>query len=181
MEKQGEQILVVDIHLTRGLVALLTLAVAALVLVAYVTWGPGWVAASRSGAAPGTSSGQRQYYLTSTTRNGASALSACASGYHMASLWEILDPSHLKYNTTLGQTDGDSGQGPTTWPGWVRTGTTLGVGAMPGEGNCQAWTEDAAGASGTLAGLSWGQQDVHVWNTFTLPCNLRRPVWCVED
>jgi hypothetical protein len=123
----------------------------------------------------------RQYYLTRSTQDGASALSACASGYHMASLWEILDPSHLKYNTTLGQTDGDSGQGPTTWPGWVRTGAIVGVGALPGEGNCQAWTEDAAGANGTLAGLSWGQQDVHVWHPFTLPCNLLRPVWCVQD
>jgi hypothetical protein len=29
--------------------------------------------------------------------------------------------------------------------------------------------------------LSWGNQNVHVWNAFTVSCELLRPVWCVED
>lgn len=34
---------------------------------------------------------RKAYYLTQTTHNGGQARSACAAGYHMASLWEILD------------------------------------------------------------------------------------------
>ena len=37
--------------------------------------------------------GPRKFYLTKTEHNGAQALSACAPGYHMASLWEIHDPT----------------------------------------------------------------------------------------
>ena len=42
--------------------------------------------------------GPRKFYLTQTTHNGAQALSACAPGYHMASLWEINEPR--TYDTT---------------------------------------------------------------------------------
>jgi hypothetical protein len=69
--------------------------------------------------------GPRKFYLTQTLDNGSQALSACAAGYHMASLWEIFDPSNLKYDTTLGVTQADSGSGPpskeTTASGWIRT------------------------------------------------------------
>jgi hypothetical protein len=37
------------------------------------------------------------FYLTKTKHNGAQALTACAAGYHMPSIWEIHDPSNLKY------------------------------------------------------------------------------------
>ena len=159
--------------------ALFLIAVALLVT---LVWDPAGAAASGVDAPLTGASSLRQYYLTRTGYDGANATNACAAGYHMASLWEILDPSNLKYNTDLGLLEGDSGQGPTVWPGWVRTGVMPGVGALPGEGNCDGWTTDASGASGTLAGLSWcNTQDVHIWNAFTLPCDLVRPVWCVED
>ena len=57
---------------------------------------------------------RKAYYLTQTTHNGGQARSACAAGYHMASLWEILDTSNLRYNTELGFTQEDSGFGPPT-------------------------------------------------------------------
>ena len=48
--------------------------------------------------------GPRKFYLTQALHNGAQALSACAQGYHMASLWEIHDTSNLRYDTDLGLT-----------------------------------------------------------------------------
>ena len=55
---------------------------------------------------------RRSFYLTQTEHTGSQALTACAEDYHMASLWEILDPSNLRYNTELGYTRADSGSGP---------------------------------------------------------------------
>ncbi len=56
--------------------------------------------------------GPRKFYLTKTYHNGAQALSACATGYHMASMWEIHQPSNLRYDTDLGFIVADSGFGP---------------------------------------------------------------------
>jgi hypothetical protein len=64
----------------------------------------------------------RKFYLTQDGYDGSQALSACAQGYHMASLWEILDPSNLSYDTSLGATVADSGSGPPNGSGWIRTG-----------------------------------------------------------
>jgi hypothetical protein len=57
--------------------------------------------------------GPRKFYVTKTTHSGAQALSACAEGYHMASLREIFDTSNLRYDTELGGTTDDSEEG--TW------------------------------------------------------------------
>ena len=182
MKEKRERILLIEIRITRGLLAFLVLCSMAAVLLVNLAWDPARATASGVDASLAGASSLRQYYLTRASADGANATGACAVGYHMASMWEILDPSNLKYNTGLGLLEGDSGQGPTVWSGWIRTGVMSGVGALPGEGNCDGWTTNASGANGTLAGLSWGNnQDVHVWNAFTLPCDLVRPVWCVED
>ena len=39
----------------------------------------------------------RRFYLSEDTGNGMTALSVCADGYHMASLWEVYDVSNLEY------------------------------------------------------------------------------------
>jgi hypothetical protein len=180
MEEQREPILVVDIHLTRGLLLVLALVLVA-VVVGYLAWEPARVAASGVEAAPAGSSTMRQYYLTEAGYDGANATSACAAGYHMASIWEIVEPSALKYNTDLGQTLDDSGQGPPVSLGWMRTGNWMSYGALPGDGNCDTWTLNDAGAMGTVAWLSWGTQVVHVWNASTEECDSTLAVWCVED
>ena len=74
----------------------------------------------------------RGYYLTKSTITGSKVLTACASGYHFASIWEILNSSDLHYNTTLGRTNVNSGNGApaissrSTFAdaayGWIRTG-----------------------------------------------------------
>src|ERR1700730_18042199 len=74
----------------------------------------------------------RGYYLTKSTITGSKVLTACASGYHFASIWEILNTSDLHYNTTLRRTNVNSGNGAPAYTshsttadvpyGWIRTG-----------------------------------------------------------
>ena len=52
-------------------------------------------------ASPPAWSGRR-FYLTKNQLQGNQAINACASGYHMASYWEIHDLSTLQYDTSLG-------------------------------------------------------------------------------
>ena len=93
---QDENTIVIDVNLTRGLVILLVLALLMVMFVGYLAWGQDEAAASGSQIPLAASSGMRQYYVTTTYHYGADADDACASGYHMASLWEIMDPSNLK-------------------------------------------------------------------------------------
>ena len=65
----------------------------------------------------------QKFYLTKDSFQGGQALTACAKPFHMASLWEILDPSNLKYDTGRGYINDDSGSGaPANVIGWIRTG-----------------------------------------------------------
>jgi hypothetical protein len=132
---------------------------------------------------------QRGFYLTPTVHTGDQALTACVSGFHMASLWEILDPSHLRYDTSLGVTQADSGSGPPltifSGSGWVRTGGhAQGVGL--GAPNCRAWsvTSNASGLTVRLAD-NWEQPGlvtpIAPWIAERFGCTAGRPVWCVED
>jgi hypothetical protein len=128
----------------------------------------------------------RSFYLTPTTHNGAAALSACARGYHMASLWEILDPSNLRYDTDLGQTLTDSGSGPPSGlHGWIRTGTNASASAQAGVANCSAWQSDSSTQDGSAVFPSplWNTPGVHgsPWGADTLACHLSPRVWCVQD
>jgi hypothetical protein len=71
--------------------------------------------------------------------DGNETLTACAKGYHMASIWEILDTSNLSYNTDLGVIVDDSGSGPpNAIEGWIRTGDVTSDHFT----NCKAWTSD---------------------------------------
>jgi hypothetical protein len=132
------------------------------------------------------SNGPRKFYLTKTTPTGAGALSACAMGYHMASQWEILDPTNLRYNTDLGVTFADSDSGPpANIGGWIRTGGVSGPAQLTGLGNCNAWTTASATAFGTIAFLpsSWTATGTRVspWDSVVDVCVAVQPVWCVQD
>ena len=127
------------------------------------------------------------YYLTPNVHDGAHALTACTNGYHMASIWEILDPSNLVYDTSLGFVQADSGQGPPTYQwahGWIRTGYyTDYVTATAGLANCNSWTSDSPNHYGTFVDIhsDWSvARDVGVWNAFSGQCSVTRPVWCVR-
>jgi hypothetical protein len=137
------------------------------------------------------------YYLTKTKHNGSQALTACAAGYHMASIWEIHDPSALRYNTALGYKTDDSGLGPPIAPGWIRTGSA----SSPGDpdpnyiqpfGNCFAWTSTDASHFGKLVNLHipFVQlresvppyfPQIPPWESSAATCNTNNRVWCMKD
>lgn len=132
----------------------------------------------------------RRFYLTTASVPTSQALTACAAGFHMASLWEILEPSHLRYETTLGATNVDAGSGPpTNINGAVRTGGPANsVSLSPGAANCDAWTVSLPTSNGTFARLTkgWGisgsnnKELAPPWRLTTAACSTTR-VWCVED
>ena len=137
---------------------------------------------------PLTRDPRKSYYLTQTQHNGGHALSACAAGYHMASLWEIHDPSNLRYDTQLGLTQDDSGFGPPTGfgaVGWVRTGFAANSSATAGQTNCNAWTSTSLAVGGTLVLLvsDWEStaDNVSPWNATVSSCSSPRSVWCMQD
>ena len=164
--------------------ALTALALAAMLagLVGTLVWSPGQAVASPTQA---EHPDPLQYYLTADTYQADEALSACALGFHMASLWELLDTSNLRYNTTRGHTRTDSGHGPPAAGGWIRTGSESGSTNLPGTGNCQAWTSSSASDYGSHAVLpgSWtdGSEDLMGWATATRDCSGSVRVWCIGD
>lgn len=181
-----EKIIVIDIKLTRGLAVVLSCVLVLALLLTYLTLTGDNASASDVEAAPAASTGMRQFYLTSATVDGFDALTACATGYHMASLWEILDPSNLAYNTALGHTSLDSGQGPPSdYLGWVRTGSYSSPADIVGAGNCIAWTSRVTGQHGSMVRLSWqwaaDNEDIGVWLAATGDCHNVYRVWCIED
>ena len=131
--------------------------------------------------------GPRKFYLTQTTHNGANALSACASGYHMASMSEIVDPSNLRYDTDLGRTNDDSGFGPPNMHlGWIRTGNPPNSLFFPvGSVNCNAWTSAFVGDGGTAVSLllEWNGAGTPTspWHAVSINCSNTPNVWCVQD
>jgi hypothetical protein len=187
-EKQTvpEKIVVIDIKLTRGLVVALSCILVVAALLAYLTLTGGSAVASEAETAQAASTGMRQFYLTTNTHYPPQAPSACATGYHFASLWEMADPSNLKYNTSLGYTTADSGQGPQTYlDGWVRTGYGSNGQNTAGKANCLNWTNNTSSSYGTTVKLpdDWagGYQDIGVWAVDTAQCSTAWRVWCIED
>ena len=186
-QELGEQTLVIDINLTRGLVAFLTLALLTGVLLGYLGLVHEPAAASDLQATYESPSVLRKFYLTDADYDGnnANGASVCAEGYHFASLWEILDVSNLEYNQDLGATNDDSGYGPpSSIGGWIRTGYSENNDVIPGKANCSNW--ESTDFSGTIISLSsdWtnsDERDISVWDAELQGCSSTAQVWCVED
>jgi hypothetical protein len=153
-------------------------------LIALLTEGAGSGQQNSVGNAP---TRPRRYYLTTTLHKGNEALTACATGYHMASLWEIHEPTTLRYETALGFTRGDSGAGPPALAfGWIRTGWVTDESAVPGSSNCNSWTSDSGFGEGTAVGLprTWRLTDsplISPWIAIGEVCLEPIRVWCVQD
>jgi hypothetical protein len=137
----------------------------------------------------------RRYYLSATRGSGGGARSQCAPGFHMASLFELTEPSHLSYDGQNGYSRGpqaDEGGGPPTLvDGWIRSGYD-GNPAMSsaGEANCNAWTSSSGSSNGSLAHLNANWQfsspdpagtATWPWQTSTAGCGGTQYVWCIED
>jgi hypothetical protein len=93
-----------------------------------------------------SSAPNRRFYLTNETVDGSQALTACAAGFHMASMGEIRETSTLRYDTALGRTEDDSGFGPPVAAGWIRSGMET-----HNNINCNLWTSNSALDSGLAA------------------------------
>ena len=130
----------------------------------------------------------RHAYLTSSTYATNAVLTACISGYHMASMWEILDVSNLvyDYNLAAAYKRDDSGYGPPSdWNGWVRTGVASSGENTIGTGNCKNWTSVAGTDYGVSVRLSrfWQSApgDLLAWDATNYTCNYVGPVWCIKN
>jgi hypothetical protein len=149
----------------------------------------------------------KTYYLTLGTFKGGEALSACdsAHGFHMASLFEILDPTTLRYDqdATRAFQRADQGAGPPSDVlGWVRTGYDTVRKDVVGLANCGSdqgpWTSNDLSDDGSAVELyapwliltsilptipeqSFSRPNVPWWRPVRTACN--DPdihVWCVE-
>lgn len=176
-----ERTLVLNVDLSRGLVAAL-LVVAVVVVAALLMRGPAPASAAGEQISAATD-GMRRFYLAPAVANATLAEDGCETGYHFASFWEILDTSGLVYNTALGTFNTDSGSGPpTNWEGWVRTGYSSNSGTTPGQANCNSW--GATTGNGTTVSLPWDWTtggDIHVWDAGIAACASPAKIWCVED
>jgi hypothetical protein len=130
----------------------------------------------------------RGYYLTRGTFDGSHALGACVAGYHMASIYEVHEPSNLRYDTNLGVNEDDSGLGPPTLhTGWIRTGfNALFNTGLQGFDNCNAWTSNSAADTGTnvyleLDFIGSSGATTAPWLGQLSSCSNAIQVWCVQD
>jgi hypothetical protein len=141
-----------------------------------------------SSVSAASSVGGRRVYLTTTNFYPDLARTACNAGFHMASLWEILDTSNWVYDA--GQPGAylnpDMGDGPPSyWYGWVRTGGDSSADNVAGQGNCAVWTTRVGTSYGTSVRLSrtWESApgDIATWDATAFACSFIGPVWCAED
>lgn len=184
-----DKVFLIDIRLSRGWIVVLSCLLVIAVLFAAGIFSQTPAVALSSDNTTVSSGGMRQYYLSIESNPGVWAKSTCSAGYHMASLWEIADPSNLKYNSTLGYVKDDSGSGPPGGElgsyGWVRTGYASDKSTVPGRANCNLYTSHSFGQYGTSAALhsQWtsGVQDIGPWDLIAQECDDWIKVWCVED
>jgi hypothetical protein len=121
----------------------------------------------------------RSFYVTPGLFTANQVLTACAAGYHLASYWEIHEPSNFAYDTSLGLQRASYQSGPPVVAGicggydpieaWLDNGTA------PGWQNCNGWT-DSAGSIGLTAYLC-GEG----YHQLQADCGEQHHVWCVSD
>jgi len=179
---QKKRIIIIDVDVTKRLVGLLVGLVASLLLLTLILTGESRVATA-SGAAETTADGMRQFYLSWGWFSTPDSPSACVQGYHFASLWEIADPSNLKYNTYYGRDKDDSGEGPPSgYFARVRTGYSSNNSNTVGQANCNNWSSSTG--YGTKAALlpNWSSSpDIGVWDVIAGECDETATIWCIED
>jgi hypothetical protein len=127
----------------------------------------------------------RMYYATTSGVQGSAALTACATGYHMAALFEMHQPANLQYNSALGSTSGDGGGPPTGLSAWIRTGFSTFSTNTPGVGSCGGWTSNSNSDFGSRVSLlvDWTSSPTNIapWSADTQTCDLPNSVWCLEN
>jgi hypothetical protein len=124
----------------------------------------------------------KMYYLTVTSFTGGGAIGACDSGFHMASISEIQDPSNLQYVTSTPVYDSivdDQGLGPpSNRMGWVRTGPYP---MTVSPHTCDVSMTSSGQQSGTTMSRRSQWDGTSWWYTTLVSCSQPESVWCVED
>jgi len=132
----------------------------------------------------------KMYYITVGFFTGGDAITACDSGFHMATLSEIQDPSNLQYAPRVIPVyhPAQVSQFP-DHTGWVRTETDLQTGLVY---NCDGWRSSSDQQSGKTMtrrslrgekGRSLYESDPAEWwqATHIASCSIPEHVWCFED
>ena len=128
---------------------------------------------------------RRKFYLTRTNHTGASADTACAAGFHLASPFDILDPTVLDYDSSLGDTSDPRGGPPTGSSGWAHSSTQPSTLNLAGIASCDNWSSSSSSHYGSVVQLqaSWTAPATVIspWHGGTWNCASIAPAWCVED
>ena len=135
----------------------------------------------------------KMYYLTNNYFNGGDAITACVSGFHMAGISEIQDPSNLQYATTGtaaydALVDGEGFEPPSDHMGWVRSGSFPLVGVPDYCDFSMSSFEQQSGTTMSRRTL-WDHPSTELqasaapswWYTTQESSSQPEPVWCVED
>jgi hypothetical protein len=124
-----------------------------------------------------------KYYLTTATVLGGFALTACQAGFHMASMYELWDPSNLEYVSPPGVTYSDLGTGPPASPGWVHTGGTTSSSSTDPAPNCDDWISASSVKYGTVFRYRYSHASGIPPSllAFSESCDDAQRVWCIQD
>jgi hypothetical protein len=128
-----------------------------------------------------TADGRRRFYLTRTDHPADQVLTACAPGFHFASIWEIKIPSDAAYDPMLGRVSHDVITGlPAFLYGWAGSGKSPQAGNVLGA-NCNGWTTADPTSRGTAYQAGFTNDQESLWGHEVRSCSLPSPVWCAED
>ena len=123
---------------------------------------------------------RRRYYMSVSRSRGGGPLGLCLTGFHFASMWELINPSALAYDTRLGEVTDDSGTGPPGYDlAWARNGYQSNGSSI--RGNCEAWTNNTSGEGNALMLTISSGGEQPTWNNEFRRCDDLFPAWCVED
>ncbi|MDJ0785923.1 MAG: hypothetical protein QNK05_03905 [Myxococcota bacterium] len=115
--------------------------------------------------------GLRRYYLKAGAITAAQAGTVCDPGFHVASVYELADPSGLYYDPFRGFQQGEVPGPPVDEAGWAHTGPA----------NCSSFTSDVGVGTPIRLETDPAEQDVGPWNVGGALCATDQGVWCVED
>ncbi len=127
----------------------------------------------------------RFWYITGTRHKGNEVLTACAEGYHFASITEVYNPSGLVYDVEAnlgGFNRFDIGQGMAVQgEAWLRSGF-----GDDSEFSCTIWTSADPSQTGTFAWLGYADRNdlqpwVLQWMATKRSCDEEARVYCVSD
>jgi hypothetical protein len=127
---------------------------------------------------------RRAFYLTESEVMGGATLTACATGFRMATAWELYDPSNLRYASDSEGAGDVHREGTFPGPssgreGWIRVGYGESGILNDLRSGCSGWTSSDPSHFGTHASLhpvSSPPFSFAVGN-----CDDERRVWCVQD